>query len=317
MTKDPHDIFIAIPGETLKLPLEVALMKMVSKPPSCENMVELLEWFETSDIYILVLERPVPCMDLYRFCKLNNRRLSESVAREVMRQVVQAAHHCCLRGVLHRDIKPNNILINPDTLLVKLIDFGCGDLLIYEPYREYAGTDGYYPPEWVLQREYFGVPATVWSLGIVLYELVHGELPFMSDEELTDGRLCFHSGVSEECCDLIRLCLEQDPSSRPGFSEIQAHKWFKKESQDSVQGPANTPPSCSCDGETDVCCWCLWHHLRWTDIKGSRFYRILTSDVTTFLNATRTVVQLRLQRAESGMNRGVSLFTSLTILKNN
>ncbi|XP_058234672.1 probable serine/threonine-protein kinase MARK-A isoform X2 [Hemibagrus wyckioides] len=238
MTKDPHDIFIAIPGETLKLPLEVALMKMVSKPPSCENMVELLEWFETSDIYILVLERPVPCMDLYRFCKLNNRRLSESVAREVMRQVVQAAHHCCLRGVLHRDIKPNNILINPDTLLVKLIDFGCGDLLIYEPYREYAGTDGYYPPEWVLQREYFGVPATVWSLGIVLYELVHGELPFMSDEELTDGRLCFHSGVSEECCDLIRLCLEQDPSSRPGFSEIQAHKWFKKESQDSVQDPS-------------------------------------------------------------------------------
>ncbi|KAK3515939.1 hypothetical protein QTP86_020333, partial [Hemibagrus guttatus] len=139
LAKDPYDEFITIPGETLKLPREVALMKMMSKPPHCENVVEMLEWFQTADIYILVLERPVPCMDLYQFHKLNNRRLSEPVAREVMWQVVQAAHHCHLRGVLHRDIKPMNILINPDTLAVKLIDFGCGDLMIYEPFREYEG----------------------------------------------------------------------------------------------------------------------------------------------------------------------------------
>lgn len=56
-----------------------------------------------------------------------------------MRQVVQAARHCCDCGVLHRDIKGENILINTDTLQVKLIDFGCGDLLKNTPYKIYTG----------------------------------------------------------------------------------------------------------------------------------------------------------------------------------
>ncbi|KAG7316249.1 hypothetical protein KOW79_019790 [Hemibagrus wyckioides] len=79
--------------------------------------------------------------------------------------------------------------------------------MINEPYREYAGTKD---------------PL---------------KLPFMSDEELIDGQLDFHSDVSDECCYLIHLCLEQDPSSRPDFRKIQTHKWFKKESRDSVQDP--------------------------------------------------------------------------------
>lgn len=119
--------------------MEVALLELVSKPPHCENVVQLLEWFETSTFFILVLERPNPCIELREFCKQNDHRLPEPLAQTIMQQVVEAAHHCCDRGVLHRDIKTENILINPDTLQVKLIDFGCGDLLTDEVYRRYAG----------------------------------------------------------------------------------------------------------------------------------------------------------------------------------
>lgn len=114
-------------------------MEMMSKPPYCKNVVEMLEWFETHNFIILVLERPIPCMNLSEFCKLYDCRLPEPVAREVMRQVVLAVCHCCKRGVFHRDIKLENILVNPDTLEVKLIDFGCGTLLTDEVYMEMAG----------------------------------------------------------------------------------------------------------------------------------------------------------------------------------
>ncbi|KAK3552823.1 hypothetical protein QTP86_022560, partial [Hemibagrus guttatus] len=226
--------FITIPGETHKLPLEMGLMEMVSRP-CCDNVVELLEWFETAIFFIMVLERPDPCMDLHQFRKLNNRRLPESVAREVMRQVIRAARHCIDLGVLHRDIKATNILINPDTLEVKLIDFGCGDLLTDEPYTGYAGTPGYWPPEWVLDRKYFGVPATIWSLGVVMFDLVCGNLPFVSDEEIIKGLLKFAPDVSPELRGLITWCLDNTPEWRPTFDEILRHNWFKKGCEDTVR----------------------------------------------------------------------------------
>ncbi|XP_053365171.1 uncharacterized protein LOC128535322 [Clarias gariepinus] len=234
--KKHFDEFLTIPGETQRLPLEVALMKMVSRPPRCENVVELLEWFETSRFFILVLERPNQCMDLHLFCKRNNlKRLSESVAQKVIWQVVLAAHHCHVRGVFHRDIKPENILINPDTLEVKLMNFGCGALLMNEPYTSYAGIPAYSPPEYVLQREYFGVPAAVWSLGILMFELVCGMWPFTSKEDITDGHLWFISHLSCACCELITWCLDKDSKRRPTFEQILSHRWFKENVQETVK----------------------------------------------------------------------------------
>ncbi|KAF7704148.1 hypothetical protein HF521_021220 [Silurus meridionalis] len=226
LLKDIDDQYITIPGETHSLPVEVALLEMVSKAPHCRNVVELLEWFDAPDYFIMILERPIPCMNLYQFCKHNNFCLSELVAREIFWQVVQAACHCCERGVLHRDIKPENILINPETLVVKLIDFGCGDLLKNEIYTSYSGTPGYWPPEWVLYKQYYGIPATVWSLGLLLCFLVCGNFPFNNNDEIVEGYLQLLPDLSDKCRDLITCCLEKDARHRPTFKNIQDHEWF-------------------------------------------------------------------------------------------
>ncbi|KAK3506466.1 hypothetical protein QTP70_000934 [Hemibagrus guttatus] len=76
------------PGKTCSLPLEVTLMEIVSKPYS-EKVVELLDRFEMSEFFILVVERPDPCMDLYKFCKLSAGQLCED-----MSQTIHAARHC-------------------------------------------------------------------------------------------------------------------------------------------------------------------------------------------------------------------------------
>ncbi|XP_053349427.1 serine/threonine-protein kinase pim-1-like [Clarias gariepinus] len=172
----------------------------MSKPVPCENVVQLIEWFEMPDCYIFILERPGPCTDLRQFLKGHKSHLLEPLAQHIMHQVVQAARHCCDCGVLYRDIRAENLLINTDTLKVKLIDFSCCDFLKDTPYTTYPGKCivvmgqnlikcngepfvtylmpliflAFFLPEWVCQGEYHGRPATVWSLGVLLFDLVCG-----------------------------------------------------------------------------------------------------------------------------------------------
>ncbi|XP_041753106.1 serine/threonine-protein kinase pim-3-like [Coregonus clupeaformis] len=223
------------PGSALSL--EVALMQIISRPPSCCYVLGLLEWFEEAEQFILVLERPYPCMDLFNFIEELGGRVDKCLARTIMIQVVLAVRHCCVRGVLHRDIKAENLLVQPDNLWVKLIDFGFGDLLRESSYRDYSGTEEYCPPEWVLSGVNQGRHATIWSLGVLLYGLVCGRLPFNKEADISAGRLRFKKGLTKgvggdvlllctKCEELISWCLQRDPTKRPVLEQILLHDWM-------------------------------------------------------------------------------------------
>ncbi|KAL0188569.1 hypothetical protein M9458_015668, partial [Cirrhinus mrigala] len=123
------------PGHPKCLPLEIGLTLMANKGPSAPEIIKLLDWQEDTDHYIMVMEQPFPCMDLFSFMELHGGTLNERTARRVMWQVVRAANVCCENGVFHRDIKLENLLVNPDTMEVKLIDFGCGALMKKSAYK--------------------------------------------------------------------------------------------------------------------------------------------------------------------------------------
>ncbi|TTB41852.1 Serine/threonine-protein kinase pim-1 [Bagarius yarrelli] len=199
---------------------------MVSQPPCCSNIVELLEWFDLPYQFVMILEHPSPCMDLNQFARLQNGRLTEAQTRGIMLQVIRAAHHCCERGVLHRDIKAQNLLINTNTMQVKLIDFGCGEVLKDTPYLQYSGTPAFRPPEWVMFKQYNGIPATVWGLGILMYNLLYGEYPFKAEHFIDMGQLKLIPPVSQDCFDLMMWCLELNPELRPTFQDLLQHEWF-------------------------------------------------------------------------------------------
>ncbi|KAL0181434.1 hypothetical protein M9458_023840, partial [Cirrhinus mrigala] len=126
------------PGHPALLPLEVGLMILVNKGPDAPEIIRLLDWQDQLDRYIMVLERPSPCKDLLEYLDHHKGTFSEDIAQTIMLQATRAAFMCCCRGVLHRDIKMENLLINPETLEVKLIDFGCGDLLKESGYDEFV-----------------------------------------------------------------------------------------------------------------------------------------------------------------------------------
>ncbi|NWY69213.1 PIM3 kinase, partial [Erithacus rubecula] len=206
------------------VPLELVLLSMVSCP-GFRGVVHLLDWFELPDGFALVMERPERCRDLWHLLDASGS-LPEPVARGLFRQVLQAVRHCTSRGVLHRDIKAENILIDLATGDAKLIDFGCGTILQDTFYTYMAGTREYYLPEWILFSCYHGQPATIWTLGILLYHLVCGHLPFKTGKDIVRGQLFFPPQVSQECQQVIRWCLCMDPAYSPCLEDLLEHSWL-------------------------------------------------------------------------------------------
>ncbi|XP_068034823.1 serine/threonine-protein kinase pim-1-like [Anomalospiza imberbis] len=117
-------------------PLEIVLLEKVST--GFPGVVQLLEWLELPNDILIVLERPECSQDLHHFIRARGF-LSEEVARDLFRQVLEAVQHCTSCGVLHRDIKPGNILVDLATGQAKLIDFGCGTYLQDTAYTRFAG----------------------------------------------------------------------------------------------------------------------------------------------------------------------------------
>jgi len=211
-----------VPTPEGKLPLEVLLLRRVSK---VKNVIKLIEHFTHNEQLIIVLERPESCCDLYDFISVRGG-LDERLARDFLKQIIQILidiHHC---GVLHRDVKDENFLVDMKTGELKLIDFGSGALLHDGIYTEFEGTAVYSPPEWVTCRRYFGLPATVWSLGILLYDMVVGDIPFSDDLQIIKCQLKFPD-ISQECINLIQRCLSVRSSERPTIEQLIQSDWLK------------------------------------------------------------------------------------------
>ena len=140
---------------------------------------------------------------------------------------------CHLKGVFHRDIKSDNFLVDGNGT-VYIIDFGCALEVKEEGYSsdDFWGTDEYIPPEVFNRRTYHAEPTTVWSLGILLYEILKDDLPFGNDElSIQYDEVPYHPTFSHDLQDLIQKCLKKYPTNRISFEDILNHSWMNNQAK--------------------------------------------------------------------------------------
>uniref|UniRef100_A0A8C3AQV9 non-specific serine/threonine protein kinase n=1 Tax=Cyclopterus lumpus TaxID=8103 RepID=A0A8C3AQV9_CYCLU len=190
-------------GRTQKVPIEALLMLRagggLTSVRKCAA-VSLIDWYDLDQEVLLIMERPVPCVDLLTYLDNNNGPLSEDQAKvlKLGGACFCAAIQMLSDEVFHRDIKTENVLIETDSDVprVRIIDFGCGCFVRKRPYCNYSGTSAYAPPEFYLKGKYKAGPTTVWQLGALLFELLDGHKQFITSEFL-QRKISINSELSQ------------------------------------------------------------------------------------------------------------------------
>ncbi|KAA8497759.1 CBL-interacting protein kinase 23 [Porphyridium purpureum] len=171
-------------------------------------------------------------------------RFAENDARRIFQQLVDTVQYCHQKGVYHRDLKPENVLVDVVTLNIKVLDFGMGWINDQEHknmldakniMHTQVGTPQYMAPELLRPSAegYRGDQVDVWSLGMILYVLLSGSLPFPGEDIDTVTRLVhsrkkmrYPSFVKKPAKDLLDCMLEKSSEKRATLAEVRNHPWF-------------------------------------------------------------------------------------------
>ncbi|XDV30870.1 hypothetical protein PO909_033701 [Leuciscus waleckii] len=209
-----------------KIYREVQIMKLLNHP----HIIKLYQVMETKDMLYIVTEyaRNGEMFDYLT----SNGRMSENDARKKFWQILTAVDYCHRHHIVHRDLKTENLLLDAN-MNIKLADFGFGNFYnAGEPLSTWCGSPPYAAPEVFEGKEYEGPQLDIWSLGVVLYVLVCGSLPFDGDslpalrQRVTEGRFRIPFFMSQDCENLIRKMLVVDPAKRISVAQIKQHRWM-------------------------------------------------------------------------------------------
>ena len=199
-----------------------------------QNIVRLLNVKENDKSIYLIMEY-ANTGSLFKYIR-DKQCLSEEESFKFFSQIINAIYFLHKNDFIHRDIKPENILIF-DNKVCKLCDFGCCVELNGKQRSTYCGTTEYMSPEIVNKMEY-SKEIDIWSLGILLYEMIHGYSPFNPNNELYNTKevidkikihdLHFDINISKECKDLICHLLDKNAKNRYKIEDIFNSDFIKK-----------------------------------------------------------------------------------------
>ncbi len=217
---------------------EIDILK-ISKHP---NIVKFLDHFENSDYIFLVMEY-LNYGNLQEYLVKNNYDLNETEAAIIAYQLADALKYLHGYGIIHRDFKPENIMLRNSSkdnqIEIKLMDFGLSKILgSKEKAIEGYGTMAFVAPE-IIAKQPYNSSIDIWSLGISIYYMQSGEIPFLAkDKKESTADLILNKELlfpikfkkkSTALLNLIQKCLNKNAQKRITIDKVLEHEWFKKE----------------------------------------------------------------------------------------
>lgn len=214
------------PNSLQKLFREVRIMKFLDHP----NIVKLYEVIETDKTLYLVMEY-ASGGEVFDYLVAHGR-MKEKEARAKFRQIVSAVQYCHQKHVIHRDLKAENLLLDAD-MNIKIADFGfSNEFTPGNKLDTFCGSPPYAAPELFQGKKYDGPEVDVWSLGVILYTLVSGSLPFDGQnlkelrERVLRGKYRIPFYMSTDCENLLKRFLVLNPMKRSRLEQIMSDKWM-------------------------------------------------------------------------------------------
>lgn len=210
-----------------RLHAEIKLIPQLQHP----HIVELLDFMEDPKRFYLVFEY---CAGGDLAHLLQAGRIKEDRAREYMQQMIDALRYIKARNIIHRDLKPHNIMLSADRKTIKITDFNFArELYDNDLAQTLCGSPLYMAPE-IIEREDYSVKSDLWSVGIILYELVYGKSPYWDSinildlvKKIKERNINYPQIVSAECINLMKKLLQRDPKKRITWEELFMHEWLQ------------------------------------------------------------------------------------------
>uniref|UniRef100_A0A6I8Q0M1 non-specific serine/threonine protein kinase n=1 Tax=Xenopus tropicalis TaxID=8364 RepID=A0A6I8Q0M1_XENTR len=206
--------------------MEVRIMKILNHP----NIVKLFEVIETEKTLYLVMEY-ASGGEVFDYLVAHGR-MKEKEARAKFRQIVSAVQYCHQKHIVHRDLKAENLLLDAD-MNIKIADFGfSNEFTVGNKLDTFCGSPPYAAPELFQGKKYDGPEVDVWSLGVILYTLVSGSLPFDGQnlkelrERVLRGKYRIPFYMSTDCENLLKRFLVLNPSKRGTLEQIMKDRWI-------------------------------------------------------------------------------------------
>ncbi|KAM3624289.1 uncharacterized protein V6R79_021602 [Siganus canaliculatus] len=214
------------PTSLQKLFREVSVMKILNHP----NIVKLFEVIETEKTLYLVMEY-ASGGEVFDYLVAHGR-MKEKEARAKFRQIVSAVEYCHQKRIVHRDLKAENLLLDND-MNIKIADFGfSNEFTLGSKLDTFCGSPPYAAPELFQGKKYDGPEVDVWSLGVILYTLVSGSLPFDGQnlkelrERVLRGKYRIPFYMSTDCENLLKKLLVLNPGKRGSLQQVMKDRWM-------------------------------------------------------------------------------------------
>ncbi|CAI2385119.1 unnamed protein product [Moneuplotes crassus] len=217
---------------------EIEILKICQHP----SIIRLLDLFENHDYIYIVMEY---CKggDLFTYLEKRNFKIPESKASELSHSITTGIFYLHSFGIAHRDLKPENILMTDDSddATPKLVDFGLSKIIgPKETCNDPFGTLSYVAPEVLLQKPY-DKSVDLWSLGVIIYLLISGTLPFDDEDDREIARQTLQDEPDfsykiwkkkdKATIELVSSLLEKEKDDRMDLSSVLQHPWILNKSE--------------------------------------------------------------------------------------